>query len=79
MARTVKMPKFGLSMETGTIGTWMKQVGDSVTEGDALLEVETDKITNTVEAPTNGTLKEIYASEGQEVAVGEALCMIDES
>ena len=53
MVTKVIMPKFGLSMETGVLGSWLVEEGDSVTKGSALAEITTDKITNTCEAPQN--------------------------
>ena len=53
MVTQVGMPKFGLSMETGIIGEWLVKEGDSVKKGDALAEINTDKISNTAEAPGN--------------------------
>lgn len=54
MVTKVIMPKFGLSMETGVLGSWLVEEGDSVTKGSALAEITTDKITNTCEAPKDG-------------------------
>lgn len=78
MSYTVKLPKFGLSMESATIGSWEKNPGDSVKEGEGLVEVETDKITNTVESPVSGVVRSILVEEGDEATVGQELCVIDE-
>ncbi|MBY2476468.1 2-oxo acid dehydrogenase subunit E2 [Clostridioides difficile] len=76
MITEVKMPKFGLSMEDGTIGTWLIEEGAIVNKGDELLEIETDKITNTVEATENGVLRKILFEEGEVVDCGEIICII---
>lgn len=56
MATAISMPKLGLAMKTGTVGKWLKQEGDSIKKGEALVEVMTDKITNKVESPAEGIL-----------------------
>lgn len=76
MITEVKMPKFGLSMEDGTIGTWLIEEGTIVNKGDELLEIETDKITNTVEATEDGVLRKILFEEGEVVNCGEIICII---
>lgn len=76
MITEVKMPKFGLSMEDGTIGTWLIEEGAIVNKGDELLEIETDKITNTVEATESGVLRKILFAEGEVVNCGEIICII---
>ncbi|MEW5815945.1 MAG: dihydrolipoamide acetyltransferase family protein, partial [Spirochaetota bacterium] len=76
MAVVIKMPKFGLSMEEGRILSWIKKEGDFVTEGESLVEVETEKITNTVEAPVKGVLRKILAEEGATLACGQPIAVI---
>ncbi|HBG8471068.1 Dihydrolipoyllysine-residue acetyltransferase component of pyruvate dehydrogenase complex [Clostridioides difficile] len=76
MITEIKMPKFGLSMEDGTIGTWLIEEGAVVNKGDELLEIETDKITNTVEAPESGILRKILFEEGEVANCGETICII---
>ncbi len=65
----VTMPKLGLTMKTGKVSKWFKAEGEAVAKGEALLEVETDKITNTVEVPEDGILFQIVVPEGEEVPV----------
>jgi pyruvate dehydrogenase E2 component (dihydrolipoamide acetyltransferase) len=72
----VAMPKWGLSMEEGVVVGWHKQPGDAVAKGDELIDVETTKITNTVEAPVAGTLLTILAATGETAACGAALAVI---
>ena len=64
MAKEIVMPKLGLTMTEGTVSKWLKHEGDTVKEGEGLFEVETDKLTNTIEASGSGTLLKIYVPEG---------------
>lgn len=59
------MPKWGLSMKEGTVGEWLVDVGTQITVGMPVLEVETDKIANAVEAPDAGLLRRKVANEGE--------------
>jgi pyruvate dehydrogenase E2 component (dihydrolipoamide acetyltransferase) len=61
------MPKLGLTMTEGTVVKWLKAEGDSVAVGDTVYDVETDKLTNTVEATVEGTLLKILVEAGQTV------------
>jgi 2-oxoglutarate dehydrogenase dihydrolipoamide succinyltransferase (E2 component) len=76
MATEVVMPQLGESVEEGTIGKWLKQVGDAVKEYEGLLEVETDKVDTEIPAPVSGTILKILAPEGQTVRVGTVLALI---
>jgi pyruvate/2-oxoglutarate dehydrogenase complex dihydrolipoamide acyltransferase (E2) component len=71
------MPSLGYDMETGRIVSWLKAVGDSVERGEPLLEVDNEKATVEVEALASGTLSEILAEAGAEVAVGEVIAYLD--
>ncbi len=73
MASEIVMPRMGLTMETGTIVQWLKQEGDSITAGEPLLEIETDKATVEIEALESGTLHKIVARAGAEIPVGEVI------
>lgn len=66
----IVMPKFGLTMTEGLITAWHRKPGDMVKAGDLLFEVETEKVTNEVEASVDGVLEEILFAEGSVVAVG---------
>ncbi len=68
MATEVLMPKLGLTMTEGTIDEWKKNVGDPVAKGEILFSVETDKLTNDVEAETDGVLLAILVPAGETVA-----------
>jgi pyruvate dehydrogenase E2 component (dihydrolipoamide acetyltransferase) len=69
MPTQVVMPKLGNSVESSIIVAWKKQIGDPVTAGETLLEVETDKATVDVEAPASGTLLAIFHAVGDDVPV----------
>lgn len=71
------MANLGFDMETGVIGNWLKQVGDQVERGEAIVEVETDKATLEMEASQGGTLVEIVAEAGAEVPVGETIAYLE--
>lgn len=72
----VIMPKMGDAMEEGTILKWLKSEGDDVAEGDAIAEIETDKVSMELEAEDAGTLAQIIAGEGADVPVGDAIAFI---
>jgi pyruvate dehydrogenase E2 component (dihydrolipoamide acetyltransferase) len=72
----VIMPKMGDAMEEGTLVKWLKSEGDEVSAGDAIAEIETDKVTLELEAEDAGTLAQLIADEGQDIPVGEAIAFI---
>lgn len=72
----VIMPKMGDAMEEGTLIKWLKAVGDEVAEGDALAEIETDKITLEMEAQESGFLTNVFVDEGAVVPIGEVVATI---
>jgi pyruvate dehydrogenase E2 component (dihydrolipoamide acetyltransferase) len=74
----IEMPNLGYDMERGKIAAWTKQVGDKVTRGEPIAEIETEKATVEMEALTSGTLVEIVQSEGAELAVGEVIGYLDD-
>jgi pyruvate dehydrogenase E2 component (dihydrolipoamide acetyltransferase) len=74
-ASEVGMPRLSDSMEEGTIIAWLKQTGDTVAPGDALVEIETDKATVEYEAETGGVL-EIIAESGSTVALGQPIARL---
>ncbi|WP_428561212.1 MAG: dihydrolipoamide acetyltransferase family protein [Solidesulfovibrio sp. DCME] len=76
MAHQVLMPKWGLTMKTGKIARWLAAEGDTVQAGQPLLEVETDKITNVVEAPASGVLFQIVAPAGEVVPVMQVIGLL---
>ena len=76
MATDVVMPKLGLTMESGVIGSWLVKEGDSVSKGQPLLEVITDKVTMEVEAQAEGTVRKIFYPEGSEIEVSKRIAII---
>jgi len=74
----VRMPKWGMTMKEGKVSKWFKSEGDVVRKGDPLFEVETSKITNTVETPADGILFQIVVSAGDTVPVQAILAVIAE-
>src|SRR5437899_6553164 len=72
----VTLPEMGESVTEGTVAKWLKQPGDPVREGEALVEVTTDKVDAEVPAPATGTLTKILAEAGKTIAVGAALAEI---
>ena len=74
----VTMPKWGIEMTDGTLNQWSVAVGARITKGEPLLEVETDKIVNTVESPATGQLRRIVAEPGDKFPVGALLAVLAE-
>lgn len=74
----VIMPKMGDAMEEGVLLKWLKSVGDEIAEGDALAEIETDKVTLELEAQEGGFLTDTLVEEGSVVPIGDAVAMIGE-
>ena len=72
----IQMPKLSDTMTEGTLVSWKKKVGDEVTAGEVLAEIETDKATMEWESTEDGVLKEIYVQEGGKVNVGERIAFI---
>jgi 2-oxoglutarate dehydrogenase E2 component (dihydrolipoamide succinyltransferase) len=77
MATEIKVPTLGESVTTATVARWMKHEGDSVAADEPLVELETDKVTVEVSAPTAGVLSSIVAQEGSEVPVGALLATLE--
>ncbi|MEB3366526.1 2-oxo acid dehydrogenase subunit E2 [Saccharopolyspora mangrovi] len=71
----IEVPKWGLSMEEGTVTVWRVSEGTSFRKGDLLCEVETSKITNELEAPFDGLLRRIVAQPGETLPVGGVLAV----
>ncbi len=79
MAKDVVMPRLSDSMEEGTILNWLKSPGDTVEQGDELVEIETDKANMVYEADAGGTLIEVVAEEGATLPIGEVIARIGEA
>src|ERR1700736_2366289 len=78
MATEIRVPTLGESVTEATIGRWFKQPGEAVKADEPLLELETDKVTLEVNAPTDGVLAAQAAKEGETVAVNAVLGSISE-
>ena len=77
MNRNVNMPKLSPEMESGVLCAWLKDDGDAVEVGDALFEIETDKVVNQIEATEAGTLKKQLFEEGDTVPVNAAVAVME--
>ena len=78
MSSQVTLPRLGQGMESGTIVRWLKSEGDHVEKGEPLYELDTEKVTQEVEADASGVLLKILAGEGEEIDVGKAVAVIGE-
>src|ERR1035438_7502838 len=76
MAISVVMPALEMAQETGKLLAWRKKEGDSVTKGEPLLEIETDKAVVEIESPAGGILAGVKSHEGAVVPVGETIAWI---
>jgi len=76
VATLITMPKLGLTMTEGVVSKWYKKEGDIVENGETLLEVSTDKITNEVEADSGGVLRKILVDEGETAQVAQGIAII---
>ena len=73
----VLLPQWGMGMSEGTVVEWKKKVGDAVTEGDILADVEAEKATQELESPATGVLTEIRVQVNQETKVRSVLAIIE--
>lgn len=78
MTTKLVLPKSGMGIEEGTILRWLKAEGDVVTQGEPIVEIETAKATQEVEAPISGTLVKILLAEGSTAAVNTEIAVIEE-
>jgi pyruvate/2-oxoglutarate dehydrogenase complex dihydrolipoamide acyltransferase (E2) component len=79
MAVSVNFPKSGMGIEEGTARRWLKAVGDKVQQGEVIVEIETAKALQEVEAPVSGTLVRILMPEGATAAVNTPIAVIEEA
>jgi len=79
MTTSLKMPKWAMGIEEGTIVQWLKSEGDNVTQGELIVEIETAKATQEVEAPVSGILSKILLAEGETAEVRTEIALIEES
>jgi len=73
----VKLPKIGMTMEEATIVRFCKQPGEAFRKGDPLYEIETEKISQEVEATGDGVMIEHAVPEGSDVRVGALVCVVE--
>ena len=78
MATIIEMPKLSDTMTTGTVVKWHKKVGDVVSNGDIIAEIETDKATMELENFDDGLILKLFADEGDEVEIGKPLAVVGE-
>src|SRR5512132_859237 len=76
MATKVIMPKLSPTMEEGQISRWLKKEGDTVSMGEPLAEIDTDKATMEVQALANGVLRKILVKEGEPAPLGQMIAVI---
>ena len=76
--KAITIPKWGIEMKKGTIGNWLVNVGETINNGDEIVEIETDKITNCFEATSDGKLIRVIANEGEELPVGHLIGLMSD-
>lgn len=76
MTTEVKVPELGESVVEATISEWLVKEGDSVNTGDVIAELETDKVSLEIEAPTSGVVQSLAAAEGDDVTIGDVIAVI---
>lgn len=79
MSTKIVLPKWGMGIEEGTIVRWLKAPGQQVMKGEPLVEIETAKAIQQMEAPVSGLLVDILLAEGQTAAVNTDIAVIEES
>ena len=77
MKVTVKLPKIGMTMEEATVVCFHKKPGEAFRVGDPIYEIETEKVTQAIEATAEGVMVEHCVPEGENVAVGDPVCVVD--
>lgn len=77
MAKVI-LPELGEDVKSAVVSYWHFEVGESIDEGDDLVEMATDKATFNIPAPVSGTISEIFFQEGDTVQVGDTLAIIEE-
>ena len=77
MTTEIKAPTFPESVQEGSVATWHKQAGDTVSRDELLVDIETDKVVLEVVAPSDGTLSEVLKGEGETVLSGELIARLE--
>src|SRR4030095_3556531 len=76
MPTNVIMPALGMDQDKGTLVRWIKHEGESVAQGEPIMEIETDKVVVEIEASASGVLANVAAAEGDEIPVGQVIAQI---
>ncbi|HEX6657224.1 MAG TPA: lipoyl domain-containing protein [Ilumatobacter sp.] len=77
MRVTITLPNVGMTMEEATVVRFCRQPGEAFRAGDPLYEIETEKVSNEIEAMRDGVMVEHCVGEGEVVAVGGGVCIIE--
>ena len=77
MSENIIMPKLGMTMKEGTVEEWFKSEGDTVKQGESIVTISSEKLTNDVEAPASGTLLEIKVQAGEDAEVKAVLGIME--
>jgi pyruvate/2-oxoglutarate dehydrogenase complex dihydrolipoamide acyltransferase (E2) component len=78
MTTKVVLPKWGMGIDEGTVTMWLKAEGDAVVQGEPIVEIETAKATQAVEAPVTGRLSKILLPAGETAPVNTPIALIEE-
>lgn len=78
MTIRINFPKAGMGIDEGTVIRWLKAVGEKVEKGEVIVEIETAKAMQEVEAPSSGTIVKILVAEGETAAVNATLALIEQ-
>jgi pyruvate/2-oxoglutarate dehydrogenase complex dihydrolipoamide acyltransferase (E2) component len=76
MAATVKLPKFGLTMEEATISAWVVAVGEAIAQGDTIATIESEKVEMELPSPVSGIVAEHLVAVGETVPLGTPLAIV---
>ena len=79
MTTKLILPKWGMGIEEGTVTRWLKMVGEMVEKGEPIVEIETAKATQEIDAPVSGKLVKILLAEGETAAVNTEIAVIEET
>jgi pyruvate/2-oxoglutarate dehydrogenase complex dihydrolipoamide acyltransferase (E2) component len=77
MKVTLKLSRVGMNMQEATIAKWHKKVGESFRKDEALYEIETEKVTQEVAAPSSGVMLQILVPEGEIAKVNAGVCVVE--
>ena len=73
----IKVPDLGEEVNDCLLTSWLKRPGDNIQKDEPLVEITTDKVTIEIPSEVSGTLHQVFAKEGEKVAVGSVICQID--